>query len=155
MLDVCFDNGTTDRDEVIINPIKYFEAVRKPAWFNEPFIKRMILEVDNARAIQDEFILSCEGMAITPFHLSGGVKTLICIYKMPEKLWYGSTMGDNCCGLLAEIARKTDVRIMLRHFMDDCEDVLYMRGRKITIEEYEDAYCEYCEAVREEMKKYE
>ena len=91
------------------------------------------------------------GKAITPLHLSGGLKTLICIYKMPEKLWYGSTMGDNCCPWLEKIARRTDVKIMLRHFMDlpdSCEDILYIRGQKVTIEEYEDAFTEYATAWR-------
>ncbi len=38
---------------------------------------------------------------------------------------------------------------------DDCKDVLYVKGTKVTIEEYEDAYCAYCEVIRERMKEYE
>lgn len=38
---------------------------------------------------------------------------------------------------------------------DDCEDVLYVKGMKVTIEKYEDAYCAYCEVIRERMKEYE
>ena len=40
---------------------------------------------------------------------------------------------------------------MLRHFMDlpdSCEDILYIRGQKVTIEEYEDAFTEYATAWR-------
>lgn len=158
MLDIYFDDGTANLENVIINPMKYFDVKRKPDWFNDEFVKKMILDVDNAKAVQDEFILGCEGRAITPLHLSGGVKTLICIYEMPDKFWYGSSMGDNCCESLAAIARMADIKILLRHFMDipdDCEDVLYVKGKKVTIEEYEDAYCDYCEIVREWMKEYE
>ena len=38
---------------------------------------------------------------------------------------------------------------------DDCKDVLYVKGTKVTIEEYEDAYGAYCEVIRERMKEYE
>lgn len=158
MLDIYFDDGTADLDNVIINPMKYFDFKIEPKWLNDEFVRKMILEIDDAKVIQDEFIMNNEGRAITPFHLSGGVKTLICIYEMPDKFWYGSTMGDNCCNNLAEIARKQDIKILLRHFMDipyDCEDVLCVKGRKVTIEEYEDAYCAYCEVIRERMKEYE
>ncbi len=158
MLDVIFDNGTTDCEDVIINPMKYFDTVREAEWFNDPFIKRMIKEIDNSTAVQDEFILNYAGKAITPFHLSGGVKTLICIYKMPEKFWYASTMGDNCCDLLEEIARTTDVKIMLRHFMDlpdSCEDILYVRGKKATIEDYENAFTDFAEEWRKGLEEYE
>ena len=151
MLDVRFDNYSTDLDEVIINPMKYFDVVREPEWFNDSFVKEMIKDIDDSTAVQDEYILGYNGKAITPLHLSGGLKTLICIYKMSEKLWYGSTMGDNCCPWLEKIARRTDVKIMLRHFMDlpdSCEDILYIRGQKVTIEEYEDAFTEYATAWR-------
>lgn len=91
MLDIYFDDGTADLDNVIINPMKYFDFKREPKWLNDEFVRKMILDIDDAKVIQDEFIMNNEGRAITPFHLSGGVKTLICIYEMPDKFWYGST----------------------------------------------------------------
>ena len=40
MFDVCFDNYSTDLDEVIINPMKYFDVVREPEQFNDSFVTR-------------------------------------------------------------------------------------------------------------------
>ena len=57
MLDIRFDNYSTDLDEVIINPMKYFDVVREPEWFNDSFVKEMIKGIDDSTAVQDEYIL--------------------------------------------------------------------------------------------------
>jgi hypothetical protein len=55
---------------------------------------------------------------ISPRELSGGVKTLIDIYKRPDKIFNASTCGDNCAKWLLEIGERQDVTINLRHLMD-------------------------------------
>ncbi len=52
-------------DNVIINPMKYFDFKREPKWLNDEFVRKMILDIDNAKVIQDEFIMNNEGRAIT------------------------------------------------------------------------------------------
>ncbi len=49
--------------------MKYFDFKREPKWLNDQFVRKMILDIDNAKVIQDEFIMNNEGRAITPFHL--------------------------------------------------------------------------------------
>ena len=55
---------------------------------------------------------------ITPRELSGGVKTLILIYKDREHIFNASTCGDNCAKWLLKMAEKEDLTINLRHLMD-------------------------------------
>ena len=55
---------------------------------------------------------------IPPTSLSGGVKTLILIKKMPDQMFNASNCGDNCAGWLLKIGQSQDVTINLRHIMD-------------------------------------
>ena len=70
-------------DNVIINPMKYFDFKREPKWLNDEFVRKMILDIDNAKVIQDEFIMNNEGRAITPFHLPEGTEL---VYHHGKKL---------------------------------------------------------------------
>ena len=55
---------------------------------------------------------------ITPRELSGGVKTLILIYKDREHLFNASNCGDNCAKWLLKMGEREDITINLRHLMD-------------------------------------
>ena len=55
---------------------------------------------------------------IPPTSLSGGVKALILIKKMPDQMFNASNCGDNCAGWLLKIGQSQDVTINLRHIMD-------------------------------------
>jgi hypothetical protein len=59
---------------------------------------------------------------IAPVNLSGGVKTLILIDKMPERVFNASNCGDNCAKWLLRIGEKKDVTVNLRHIMDFGDD---------------------------------
>ena len=54
------------------------------------------------------------------FHLklSGGVKTLILVNNVQDKIFNASTCGDNCAKWLLEIGKKKNVTVNLRHIMD-------------------------------------
>ena len=55
---------------------------------------------------------------IPPERLSGGVKTLILIRELPDKVFYASACGDNCAPWLLRIAAQEDRTVNLRHIMD-------------------------------------
>ena len=55
---------------------------------------------------------------ISPRELSGGVKTLIAIYKVPNRFFNASACGDNCAKWILKIAEMQDITIYLRHLMD-------------------------------------
>ena len=54
---------------------------------------------------------------IAPTSLSGGVKALILIDKVPDKVFNASNCGDNCAKWLLNISKEKEVTINLRHIM--------------------------------------
>ena len=55
---------------------------------------------------------------IPPERLSGGVKTIIVIRELPDKVFYAPACGDNCVPWLLRIAAQEDRTVNLRHSMD-------------------------------------
>lgn len=96
---------------------EYFNFEYEPEWFNDPFIKKIILEVDNTIVRNDGTLYSDALGAIVPKQLSTGCKALILCYKVNIKI-NGDRMGDNCCKLLLEISKYKDVYISLSHIME-------------------------------------
>lgn len=114
-------------DGVIFNTAVYFKNVYQDAWLEDDFAKRMIAGVDKSKVVGPHLIESRVLGPIPPTGLSGGVKTLLLVNFMPEKVFNASTCGDNCARWLLAIGRKQDVTINLRHLMN-------FGGRKFTIE---------------------
>ena len=104
--------------EAIYNPAVYFKNTYDDDWIMDEFSKDMIKDVDKSIVIGPRIIDSPVLGGITPKELSGGVKTLILIYKMPDKIFNASTCGDNCSKLLLKIAEQKNITINLRHLMD-------------------------------------
>ena len=99
------------------NPDGYFNVHKKPSWFNNREVKRIIKEIDDTEAVQDEFLLSPVYGAIAPERLSTGCKCLILLSINPKCNLYASRMGDNCSDLLLEMAEKTDVIVTFHNLM--------------------------------------
>ena len=78
----------------------------------------MIKSVDKSEVLGERLIRSKALGLIPPTDLSGGVKTLLLIYNMPERVFNASTCGDNCAYWILEIARRQDVTINLRRIMN-------------------------------------
>jgi len=78
----------------------------------------MIKDVDRSIVIGPRVIDSPVLGGISPRELSGGVKTLILIYKVPEKIFNASVCGDNCAKWILRLGEMQDVTINLRHLMD-------------------------------------
>ena len=104
--------------EAIYNPAVYFKNTYDDDWIMDEFSKDMIKDVDKSIVIGPRIIDSPVLGGITPKELSGGVKTLILIYKMPDKIFNASTCGDNCSKWLLKIAEQKNITMNLRHLMD-------------------------------------
>lgn len=92
----------------------YFNRNKEKKWFNDPYVKKIIKEIDNTVAVKDEYLESPVFGGISPVQLSTGCKALILAYEVNEVI-YATRMGDNCVPLLLDMAEKKDVHIMLRH----------------------------------------
>lgn len=111
-----------DYDPVIYNTAVYFKNDYSPAWLEDPFVQKMILDVDKSEVLSSGAVSSPVMGIIPPTSLSGGVKTLILILKEPEKVFNASNCGDNCAKWLLKIGTMENVTVNLRHMMDFGDD---------------------------------
>ena len=96
----------------------YFSNVFQKEWLHDPYVRKMIKGVDGSEVLGDYLIKSKALGLIAPAQLSGGVKTLILTYFLPEKIFNASTCGDNCARWFLDMSKKQDRTINLRHIMD-------------------------------------
>ncbi len=78
----------------------------------------MIRDVDSSKVLGNGAIDSPVLGVISPTELSGGVKTLILIDHISEKVFNASNCGDNCAKWLLKMGREIDITVNLRHIMD-------------------------------------
>lgn len=112
MLNIIF--GTTD--DTIIPVSAVFNNNYEEEWFEDQFVKDMILDVDKSEVISPYCIASPVLGQIAPERLSGGVKALILMYKTDFEIW-ATACGDNCAKWILKIAEKKDLTISLEHYM--------------------------------------
>lgn len=111
-----------DRSDVIYNTSVFFKFNYQPEWLSDPEVQQMILDVDHSRVLGNGAIDSPVLGVIAPVTLSGGVKTLILIDKVGDKIFNASNCGDNCAKWLLKIGETKDVTVNLRHIMDFGEE---------------------------------
>ncbi|MBO6300200.1 MAG: DUF4869 domain-containing protein [Lachnospiraceae bacterium] len=104
--------------EAIYNTSVYFKNTFRNEWLENPLVIDMIKDVDNSEVLGNGAIKSPVLGVIAPNTLSGGVKTLILIYKQPEKVFNASNCGDNCAKWLLKLGDMMDITINLRHLMN-------------------------------------
>lgn len=114
MLKIFFGN----KKEAIYNTSVYFKNSFLDEWITDPFSVEMINAVDKSTVVAPHLIESPVLGPISPKELSGGVKTLILIYKDRSHLFNASNCGDNCSKWLLKMAENEDITINLRHLMD-------------------------------------
>lgn len=114
MLSIIFG----DYKDTIYNTSLYFKNTYEGSWLTENDTKQMILDIDKSKVLSDGAIESPVLGIIPPMQLSGGVKTLILINHVADKVFNASNCGDNCASWLLKIGAKKDITVNLRHIMD-------------------------------------
>ena len=114
MLKVIFG----DMEDVIYNTSVFFKYNYQPDWLEDPEVQKMILDVDKSRVLGNGAIDSPVMGIIAPVSLSGGVKALILIDKVSDRVFNASNCGDNCASWLLRTGQKKDVTVNLRHIMN-------------------------------------
>ncbi len=107
-----------DMPDSIYNTSVYFKNTFRAEWFEDPLVVEMIRDVDSSEVLGNGAIKSPVLGVIAPNTLSGGVKTLILIYKQPDKIFNASNCGDNCAKWLLKLGEMSDITINLRHLMN-------------------------------------
>ena len=104
-----------DLKEAVYNTAAYFKYDYEDDWIVDPFVKKMIEDVDKSSVLDSGVIDSPVLGKIPPV---GGVKTLILVKFEKDKIFNASTCGDNCAKWLLKIAETEDRTINLHHLMD-------------------------------------
>lgn len=107
-----------DMPEAIYNTAVYFKNVYEEEWITTSLTEEMIRDIDKSIVLGSAVIDSPVLGKISPLALSGGVKTLILIANVPDKIFNASTCGDNCAPWLLKLAENREVTVNLRHLMD-------------------------------------
>ena len=102
-----------DMPQAIYNTPTYFNNVYLDAWLEDPLDQKMIRSVDKGEVCGPNAVNTKALGLIPPTKLSGGVKTLMLIHNLPDKVFNASNCGDNCARWILK-----DVTITLRHIMD-------------------------------------
>lgn len=104
--------------DVVYNTSLFFKNQYDPSWLDDREVQEMIRDVDQSKVLSSHAIESPVMGIIPPTSLSGGVKTLILIKMMPDRLFNASNCGDNCAKWLLKIGEAQEATINLRHIMD-------------------------------------
>ncbi len=120
----------------------YFKVNYDPEWLCDPLVQKMLEDVDGSSYEGGDLIRSDALGPISPRELSGGVQTLICIYKNPELVFDATSCGPNCAKWLNEIGKETDVTAALEYFMpfDGIDDLEVYVENTDTVYHDGDAY---------------
>lgn len=121
-------------DDVIFNTSVFFKNSYEESWLLEKETQQMILDIDKSKVLGNGAIESPVLGIIPPTSLSGGVKTLILIYHISDKIFNASNCGNNCASWLLKIGKEKNVTINLRHLMnfgDGCFELNIVNKNKI------------------------
>lgn len=105
-------------DNVIFNTSVFFKNSYEADWICENETKQMILDIDKSKVLSNRAIESPILGIIPPTSLSGGVKTLILISHISDKIFNASNCGNNCASWLLKLGKEKDITVNLRHLMD-------------------------------------
>ena len=111
-----------DMPEAVFNTSMFFKNSYDDDWIVDDFSKQMIADVDKSEVLGTGVIDSPVLGKIAPERLSGGVKTLMLVKFMPERVFNVSTCGNNCAKWLLKIAAREDRTVNLRNIMNFGEE---------------------------------
>lgn len=115
-----------DSPDIVGRTVRYFDEAYATStdynYLQDEFIGRVIKDIDNSETTNGPAIMSPVLGCIPPQMLSGGVKTLICIYLEPEEKFNATFCGNNCAKWLLEIAKDRDIKIGLNYSMNFGKD---------------------------------
>lgn len=120
MLKIIVNKGSEDieNENYVVNPKVYFDNIYEDEWLYDPMVQEMILQIDKSKVLSSEAVDSPALGVIPVEKLSGGVKTLILMYKKPDMIYNASYCGDNCAEWILKIGELNELTIRLGYLMD-------------------------------------
>lgn len=114
MLNMIFQRAKAkDPDKVIVDSRAFFSLEKKEEWFRDPFVRRILNEVDHVECIDGFVLRNEEGIVMPPEYLSTGSKTAICTYEFPDLIFNATQMGDNAFKFILELSSTRDITVLV------------------------------------------
>lgn len=132
----------------------YFDFNYEPEWITNELSKKMISDIDNSEVITENVIQNKDIGTIPPQWLSGGVKTLICMWNdnSGENIYNLTGCGDNCADWVLEIGKRKDITVTTHHYfsfgINKPLEIKFLNTGKIVHNSEEYLY-EYCEITKD------
>lgn len=125
MLTIEFEcRSETLKDPDVIRPAAvFFDMNCTEEWLQDDMIGKMIESVDKSK-LEGLRVVSPVLGDISIRDLSGGCKTLITMYNIPEAKYMSHELGDNCIKWVFEIAKIKDVTLVYSSYFPiplECE----------------------------------
>lgn len=131
MLRIYFGNLPDE----IYNTGMFYENQYDKNWVMDDFAREVIRDIDDSEVVSPDVIKNDIFGSFPSTELSAGVKTLLLIQNMPNKIFNISNCGNNCAKYLLRLAENRDIKVTLHHAMDFGNDfsvkVINDRRRKV------------------------
>lgn len=158
MLDIIWGRENVPKElvpKVVMDSRIFFRKNKKPVWFEDPFVKEFLLEIDRAQVLFQEALLNYKGEGFSTTELSTGSKTLCCIRFEHNRIFYGGQLGDNCLPFLVRMAEERDIVILLEHYADFTPEdiakgVIRCHGVIVDQDGYDDAFSDWSASTQED-----
>ncbi|HBE09534.1 MAG TPA: DUF4869 domain-containing protein [Lachnospiraceae bacterium] len=102
----------------IYNTKMFYDNQYDKNWVMDEFAREIIKDIDASEVIAPDLIKNDVFGSFPSTELSTGVKTLLLIKNMPNKIFNISNCGDNCSKYLLQLAENRDIKVTLHHAMD-------------------------------------
>lgn len=106
------------KEKEIYNTEVYFYNQYNKNWVIDEFAKKVIADIDDSVVLGPDEIQNDIFGKFGCNELSAGVKTLLLIKNMPNKIFNISNCGDNCAKYILELAKDRDITVCLHHYMN-------------------------------------
>ena len=104
-------------ENMIYDIDKYFDHNYEDEWFDDPFVKEMVLQIDKTKVLSATAAESPIFGIMPITKISGGVKALILMLKQDRPIW-SPACGDNCTEYMIQIGEMKDVLIYVGHYLE-------------------------------------
>ena len=125
----------------VYNTEMFYENQYDKNWVMDEFAKRVIADIDDSAVLEPDVIQNDIFGTFGSKDLSAGVKTLLLIRNLPNRIFNISNCGDNCAKYILELASERDIKVTLHHAMDfgdDFELKVINEGRRKIISDKKD-----------------
>lgn len=92
------------RDIIIQRPSIYFNRVKKPEWFEDPFVKELLLKIEGTTVLFEEALKDRHGHGKSADKICNSCRSVIMMKFLPENTYSDEFFGKNCWPFIFRLA---------------------------------------------------